>query len=318
MKISLVICTRNRADQLEICLDKINKTTISDADLEIIIVNNASVDHTQIVIQNFISSTKLVTKTLVAERPGLGYARNCGLSVSTGDLIVFTDDDCYLEEDYFKNLLNNFNPEICQYGMGQILLYDPEDDARVANAKIEKISMIPPKTAVVPAGTIQGANMFFLRKVFDVAGNFNENMGAGTTFPCEDIEMAARASHYGFTGGCLPGFTVYHHHGRKKDSPEADKVVASYDYGRGAYYASLLSMGVFSAWDFWGQTLLENGELRNKIKLDRLSRELIGASQYIDFLLKDEKFQISKSSNANRLKIHLKNILRRLLRYLDQ
>ena len=285
MKISLIICTRDRARQLQQCLDKLLLVKKSDYEVEIVIVDNGSADDTQMVIRSFREKSQLEVKVGFMDKPGLGLARNCGVRLGTGELLVFTDDDCYLEPDYFINLSKAFDPKTCQYGMGQILLFDPEDDARVANARIERISIIPPHTEIVPAGVVQGANMFFLREVFDVAGMFNESMGAGTRFPCEDIEMASRASQSGFTGAQLPGFSIFHHHGRKKDSVDADRTVASYDFGRGAYYASLLSNGSSSTWGYWGRESSGGGRLQSKAQLERLARELLGASQYMDHLL---------------------------------
>jgi glycosyltransferase involved in cell wall biosynthesis len=284
MKISLIICTRNRAGQLGRCLAKLNEVRSPESPVEVVLVDSASTDETPRVIREFIETSKWKSKTERAERPGLGYARNRGIAASTGELIVFTDDDCYLEENYFQNLLDNFDPSFCQYGMGQVLLYDADDDPRIANIRIESAILLPPRSAVIPAGAVQGANMFFLREVFDGAGFFNEDMGAGTRFPCEDIEMACRASHAGYSGALLPGFTVYHHHGRKKDSPEALKTLQSYDYGRGAYYASLLARGVPQAWKFWSETFSKDGRIASIGHLSQLSREMVGASQYFEFL----------------------------------
>lgn len=287
MKTSLIICTRDRAKQLQQCLDKLLRVKRPANDVEIVIVDNGSSDDTQAVIQGFSTKSQMAVVAGFTDRPGLGAARNRGVGLSTGELLVFTDDDCYLEEDYFVNLSRVFDSKICQYGMGQILLADAEDDERVANARVERVSIIPPHTQVVPAGAVQGANMFFLRKVFDVAGMFNEGMGAGTPFPCEDIDMAARASHSGFTGARLPGFTIFHHHGRKRGSLDAEKTVASYDFGRGAYYGSLLSSGLGSTWSYWGRDSLGGAKLPSDVQLRKLSRELRGASEYLDHLLSD-------------------------------
>jgi len=191
-------------------------------------------------------------------------------------VLLFTDDDCYVSDNYFVDFRNSFDERILQYGMGQVLLFDPEDDPRVANLKIEKLVIIPPRTPVVPTGHVQGANMFFHRRVLEKTGLFNNNMGAGTQFPCEDIELASRASLAGFTGGLLPGFTVFHHHGRKTGSAEADSTVQSYDFGRGAYYASLIARGVNETWAYWGEKATQY-----TINLDRFSRELEGAAAYL-------------------------------------
>lgn len=284
MKLSLIICTRNRAEQLNQCLENLDKVHEPTTPVEVIVVDNGSDDNTHEVIEAHIRSSKWTIRTAFAERIGLGYARNCGVELSTGGLIAFTDDDCYLDSRYFVNLLSIFDSSFCQYGGGQILLHDPEDDPRVANLRVESRLLIPPKTPILPPGIVQGANMFFLREVFERAGLFSVEMGAGTIFPCEDIEMACRASHSGFTGAQLPGFTVYHHHRRKINSPEAIATIRSYDHGRGAYYASLLARGVPQAWPFWQSTFMINGSIRSVEHLERLARELLAASQYFEKL----------------------------------
>jgi hypothetical protein len=164
--------------------------------------------------------------------------------------------------------------------MGSILLFDPGDDRRVANYAIGAKQELPPYS-LLPAGAIQGANMFFLRDVFERVGPFDSRLGAGTAFPCEDIEMAARASIGGFTGVQLPEPAVYHHHGRKAGSPEAEETLRQYDFGRGAYYASLLSRGVPAAWDLWKACTGPLGPPPDARQLERLERELDAAHRLL-------------------------------------
>jgi hypothetical protein len=202
-----------------------------------------------------------------AEHPGLGLARNVGIKIASGDVIVFTDDDCYLGANYFANLSTLWDERSFQYGGGQVLMYDESLDPRVAWLTIERRHDIPPNT-ILAAGSLQGANMFFAREVFERVGLFNENMGSGTPFACEDIEMATRASMHGFRGVLLPELKVRHDHGRKRGSPEADRTVEGYDFGRGAYYAALVVAGY-----------RKQSELAN---LARLPREMEGAQRYLE------------------------------------
>jgi GT2 family glycosyltransferase len=252
-------------------------------DLEVIVVDNDSNDQTQEVFEAIRRISKMNMKIVIADKIGLGYARNRGITESSGDLIVFTDDDCYLEEEYFVKLLSVFNPNEYQYGTGDIFLFNSEDDPHVACQKIRYKKIINQRSPIIPAGMVQGANMFFLREVFEKSGYFDEYMGAGTQFPCEDIEMACRASNAGFTGVRLPGFIVYHDHGRKLNSKEALKAVHDYDYGRGAYYANLIIRGEPSAWRFWQNTFTRDKNISSK-EYARISRELTGAAKYFMFL----------------------------------
>ena len=275
-KISLVICSRNRAGQLGEMLTRLSTTDAAIHRVEVILVDSASDDGTIDLMKSFASTAKFPVVIAQVERPGLGRARNEGIRRSSGDLICFTDDDCYLAPDYFTKFTKNVNPGRCHYGMGTILLFDSADDVRVANLRIEKKRVLPARS-LLPAGSIQGANMFFLRSVFQKAGLFDERMGAGTDFPCEDIEMATRASLAGFVGIQIPEPVVHHHHRRKAGSPEADATVAQYDFGRGAYYASLIARGVPGVWDFWRNC----GGLEQPLsagKLSSLERELKGAT----------------------------------------
>ena len=277
--ISLIVCTRNRAPQLRGMLGVLFETDFARNDVEVVLVDSASTDDTPEVIAQFVA--KAGARTVRVERPGLGLARNCGIERSSGGLLVFTDDDCYLQPNYFGALRANFDSSTHHYGMGSVLLFDPADDRRVANYAIEAKRELPPHS-LLPAGAIQGANMFFLREVFEKAGPFDSRLGAGTAFPCEDIEMATRASLAGFTGVQLPAPAVYHHHGRKAGSPEAEETLRSYDFGRGAYYASLLCRGAPAVWDLWKACTGPLGLPPDAQQLERLERELDAAHRLLE------------------------------------
>ena len=189
-----------------------------------------------------------------ADRPGLSVARNAGINLSTGEVIVFTDDQLLCRPALFHPLYAKAVGRrwVVVGRNGQILPFNREDDPASANLRVQQRVNIPVRN-FLPAGIIQGANMFFAREVFRRAGLFNETMGAGTPFACEDIEMATRASLQGFSGALLPELIVLHDHGRKRGSVEAEKTRDAYDYGRGAYYASFMLTGHPQIWELWAR-----------------------------------------------------------------
>ena len=283
MTISLIICTKDRADQLDMCLTYIEQIYTCGQDFELIIVNNNSIDNTDEVIENYIKESKHKVKKVFEKNTGLGKARNAGIAVSSGQTICFSDDDCYLTENYLIELERNFINSKSDYGQGQILLFDPTDDPRVANSVIKEKKIID-KFTLLATGVIQGANMFAKRDVFEKIGLFNEDMGAGTEFPCEDIEWACRASLSGFEGILIPEIIIYHHHQRKINSLEAIRVIEGYDVGRGAYYASLITLGYSNAWELWGNINIGKGGIKSVEGIKKISRELKGSSRYLDFI----------------------------------
>ena len=79
----------------------------------------------------------------------------------------------------------------------------------------------------VAAGELQGANLSFRFDVLERVNGFDPDLGAGTKFPCEDIDIIASILWAGFPARFEPGPVVFHHHGRKWKSsiPQISKVV---------------------------------------------------------------------------------------------
>ncbi|MFL5341669.1 MAG: glycosyltransferase, partial [Gemmataceae bacterium] len=127
LAISLVICTRNRAPQLERCLKNIQQMRCSET-WELVIVDNGSTDATRAVIDGLRDSLPCPVSVSVEPTPGLGRARNVGWRTARGQVVSFTDDDCYPHPNFLNDVLNAFKPDP-RLGFlgGRILLYDPTD-----------------------------------------------------------------------------------------------------------------------------------------------------------------------------------------------
>ncbi|HEX3708988.1 MAG TPA: glycosyltransferase family A protein [Pseudolabrys sp.] len=287
MFMSLIICTKDRASQLQRCLDEIAAASIPSCDLEIILVDNGSKDSTNEVIKTFAGKSPVKVSSVLCEKAGLGLARNFGLAAAKGEWLLFTDDDCYVDKSFFTEFFgfasftsnSKTDTRDIRYGSGPIVPYDELHHPLVASLAVHEIKLIKPKT-LIGAGWVQGANMFFHRSIFEKIGPFNDKMGSGTPFACEDIEMAARASLAGFVGAQLPFFKVVHHHKRHIGSAEATSTIESYDYGRGAYYSSLLDLGVPEAWKLWEACIDFKNIKQSDVRL-RLAREFEGAAKYL-------------------------------------
>ena len=102
MQLSLVICTRNRAPQLAESLETLTRLQCQ-VPWELIIVDNGSKDQTQDVIKNY--GERLRPKTIIESQAGLGRARNRGWALSQGEIVVFTDDDCYPADDFLYSVV---------------------------------------------------------------------------------------------------------------------------------------------------------------------------------------------------------------------
>ena len=281
--ISLIICSRNRADLLRRCLDSICIEQLKNVCGEVILVDSDSSDDTHDVMRRFESRFAAGVQVIKANRPGLGIARNAGVAHASSNVLAFTDDDCYLAPDYLQKAATVFENARFQYAGGRIILFD-ENDARIAVNYQNHFELIR-SHSFIPIGKIQGANMVIHKNVFRKIGDFNPALGAGTHFRCEDIEFVARASMHGFIGAHVPELMVYHHHGRKNQSTEFKVLRKGNDIARGAYYAAMISQGYRKYLFFW----LSQSLFRNKRKpwtvhyYKNIYRELLGVLRFFHF-----------------------------------
>jgi GT2 family glycosyltransferase len=243
-KISVIISSRNRAASLLRCLQYFDAVAMQQLKAELVLVDNGSSDGTFDVMRNFRDHVEFPVAVVREERRGLSNARNTGMALSRGELIVFTDDDCYIAPDFLQTVEKVFSTQAIDYCGGRILLFD-ESDSHYGCDLNATFHPIPPRTLLDP-GDIQGANMIFRRTVINRVGGFDTRLGAGTPFRCEDIDYCTRASWAGFLGAHVPELVVYHHHGRKpgKDIRELER---ANQYADGAFYAKCFFSGILNA-----------------------------------------------------------------------
>ncbi len=277
--ISLVICTRNRADKLGTMLASLN--SINDiASCEVIIVDNNSTDSTPDVIEKYrATSSSWGVQHLFESKRGTGFAKNLGWQAAKGKIVLFTDDDCYPDKDYLRNMRICFQEDSSLgYVGGRALLHDPTDLKITLKEQEERIEVEP--SQVIEAGFIIGANFAFRRTALIEVDGFDGALGAGAPFDGEDVDVLTRVSMAGWRGAYDPRPVVYHAHGRKTNS-EARQLHHRYDYGRGAYYTKLLLLPHTrtKCAKLWFRQM---GQHRIGITL----REILGAISYVSFRLR--------------------------------
>lgn len=273
--VSIVICTRNRASTLGGTLRSLRRLRTAHG-WEVLIVDSASSDETGRVLAaaddcgGRLSVLRLGT-------PGLGLARDAGWRAARGHIVAFTDDDCYLEPDYVDALLVVFDEHRDASCIGgRILLHDPADARVTVDERDEPVLHAPFRFA--NAGIVQGANMAFRRAALERSGGFDHGLGAGTPFPCEDIDAVASVLWDGGAVRFDPRPVVWHHHRRREADLEA--LWRGYDRGRGAYYAKYLlrpdTRRAYAA-GWWHIAR----RYRHRWQVERLAREIGGAFRYL-------------------------------------
>ena len=233
--ISLVICTRNRAEFLPQHFESLAaiKTTLP---WEIIFVDNDSSDATPMLLADFAAKSNVPTRVIDEKIPGLGNARNAGWVKAQASIVGFTDDDCYPASDYVDTLIAAFNDEKTSFVGGRVLLHDPEDLPWTIMLSMESQHFAP--FSYIRPGAIHGANFAFRKSALQKLSGFDQLMGSGTPFPCEDCDVLLRALSAGQQGNYCPEIVVSHHHRRREvDKP---KIERAYLAGRAAFFMRAL------------------------------------------------------------------------------
>jgi len=107
MKLSIIVCVYNEIRTIEKILSKIDKVIMpKNIQKEIIIIDNCSIDGTKEFLKKRINKNNL--KIYFQEKNfGKGNSIIKGISLVTGDIVVFQDADLEYEPNNYINLINH-------------------------------------------------------------------------------------------------------------------------------------------------------------------------------------------------------------------
>ena len=102
IKVSIIVPVYNVEKYLSKCLDSLVNQSLND--IEIIVVNDGSTDHSQTIIDQYVKEYKGKVFSYVKENGGLSSARNLGIQKANGEFIAFVDSDDYVDLDMFEKM----------------------------------------------------------------------------------------------------------------------------------------------------------------------------------------------------------------------
>jgi GT2 family glycosyltransferase len=250
--VSVIICTRDRTEDLADCL-----ATLTHQDYhqyEILVVDNApATAASEDLIQRRYADEPRV-RYLREDRPGLSNARNRGLAEAKGDIIAYTDDDVLLDRSWLTELVRGFSvtqevacvtglvlpfaletpaqrwfEEFGGYGKGfRTTLFD-------LDAHRPKHPLFPYAIALV--GT--GSNMAFTKQALTALGGFDPALGTGTrALGGEDLAAFFQIMTEGYQLVYTPAALLRHKH--RPDYHSLRTQMVGYGAGLTAYATQVL------------------------------------------------------------------------------
>ena len=106
--VSVIIPAYNIEDYIGRCLDSVISQTYKN--LEIIVVDDGSRDHTGEILDNYAKKDRRI-KVIHKENGGVSSARNKGIEAAEGDYIGFIDGDDLIEPEMYKTLVDLLEEE---------------------------------------------------------------------------------------------------------------------------------------------------------------------------------------------------------------
>jgi glucosyl-dolichyl phosphate glucuronosyltransferase len=107
LSVSVIVCTRNRAQYLHACLESLALQEC-ETPFEVVVVDNGSTDNTAAVIQEW-CRTDARFRTILEPRVGLSAAKNTGVRLARGRLLLFTDDDVVVDRRWIRTYMDFFD-----------------------------------------------------------------------------------------------------------------------------------------------------------------------------------------------------------------
>jgi len=102
--ISIIICCYNSENRIVPTLEHLAKQNLVNISCEVILVDNNCNDSTVEIANKTWNSigNPFELKVIEEKQPGLSFARKCGVLAAQGEIIVFCDDDNWLDKEYIK------------------------------------------------------------------------------------------------------------------------------------------------------------------------------------------------------------------------
>ena len=199
---SVIIPVYNDRNNLLKCLKSIFDTTVRS--FEVIVVDDHSTESLEDVIKGF--DCQYIR---LGENHGPAYARNAGAKISRGDVLIFTDSDCFVPKDWVRNYRAS-------------LLARHQKDPKVsavagrlqAHRSIVSMSQMYSLYAYVINGPERSMNFLntscgaVLRSAFENVHGFSSDMRIG-----EDQDLALKLVENGAEIMYCPEIYIFHNHG---------------------------------------------------------------------------------------------------------
>ena len=234
MKISSIIATYNRRDELKNLLISIKNQTYGG--FEVVIVDQNADERVYTLLEELHFPSKKI-KVIHYHRNNLSEARNRGIEGATGEIFFFPDDDSVLPNSFFVKVADLFekNKEMDFLSVRVI-------ENSTIEPPLEEIDCIP--ITIKNARSLTTASSVLLRReVIEDIGNFDPHLGLGGMFESsEDLDFVLRVLNKKYRGYFYTSTFIIHENPVKVYDENTARRAYRYNRGFGAVVRKHLKM----------------------------------------------------------------------------
>lgn len=193
MHVSIIICTRDRAESLRKTLQSFHALDIPvDWGVELLLMDDGSQDHTSDVVRSA-KLERIAVRYFAEPRAGKCPALNRALAEARGKVLLFTDDDVCVPCNWVTSMVTPLLADQTDAIAGSVQL-NPALRCDWMDATLDEWF-----AAGTPArGDLWGVNMGIHRRVLDAVPGFDCDLGPGALGYAEDTLFALLINRAGF------------------------------------------------------------------------------------------------------------------------
>jgi glucosyl-dolichyl phosphate glucuronosyltransferase len=217
MDVSVIIPTFNNAKMLASTLSAFEHVHFPEA-AELIVVDNNSIDDTEKTVRQF--SERLPLRYAFEPIQGISSAKNHGIRIARGALLIFTDDDVRPVDAWIATYLSAYRKNPTEHFWGGPIESEFQGalpDKRLwkfAPFSVRGLSYGTNKRLLAPDEYFLGANLACSADALSQVGLFDValglNPGAQVSLTGEETNLQMRLKREGYAGIYLPDASVRH------------------------------------------------------------------------------------------------------------
>jgi GT2 family glycosyltransferase/glycosyltransferase involved in cell wall biosynthesis len=211
---SVLICTRNRADELADGVELL----VAHGARDVVIVDNGSTDATPEVAAELAARLPGVVRVVEEPSAGLCHARNAGAAAARHELLLYVDDDARVAPGWLEHVAHALaRPGVVNAGGPICALWPAERPAgwpgRELEALLSVLDLGDAERALAPPDVVYGANWAVRREALHAVGGFDPAFGPGpgAAINGDEVSVAWRLHRAGLGATrYVPGAAVGH------------------------------------------------------------------------------------------------------------